>query len=704
MLTVVLVLLLFHTLLVKPKPGMLCCGLFGGSFNQPIADKIIWRLKTLGLFNQSRGSDSCGIYNGDDLIKGVDGNKKFYDFVVNVGVPPNSGKNNVFIGHTRNSTMGAHTAENAHPFNIADKLIFAHNGKIENAWELCRLNDIDSLPLHVDSQGLGHLLAKVGTSILEKYKGYAAILSHDLSKPGVLYAYHGAAKRWKTDDKLEEERPLFFMKTPEGIYFSSMKDSLLFIKEKDDSEPETLPHNIVFTIKDGVVIKQSKYIHREEVNVFSAPSTTHTNTTVYPGYKNYNSDSNSGTNSRTGKAWSSSDTNSQTPEYHNISLETLPKEFSTDDGIYYYRNRYWVNTDKCDGVINVLPNGKVLKEDKSVATKITTLYFFKGILLKSQKEYNLIHKQLQSSDSELMKTLSFSNRNFAKVVSKWSKYPVTNVDDQSKDVDVEFRTKFYLNDKEVSTESTQPLYSERIYNYKDGRLKKITAESATGGTPTMPFFLQHKSAGGSGTEKGGSEKSGTGAFGNTQHSEAREKDADKQRLSVIDNIRDRLRLSKVSPNIEKAISLFYTKYGSEEEICRAMDGIGDEVMKLYAYDLMQNLAGMTSPKQEIIVEAICDIYYQAVKEGVELYELMENGVEEVEYYIGEILENWDFPEDDNKPDDVIDVEAEEVKEETAEELVKKILHSGVRAPFTAPPAGMQADIFKDFDKKKEFPY
>lgn len=252
----------FLGFLFKTNGGYLACGLFGYcGAEAPDLDKI----KILGLFNQDRGTDSCGIAINDVVTKGVDGNAKFSSFIqkYDFEIPD---ENFTVVGHTRRATHGIKNATNAHPFEIykddneADPtLIFAHNGVIKNWLDLCKSYGVDTKDINVDSLGLGSIIAKAKENIkvLTEYKGGAALLFYPLATKNCLYLFHGKSKDTK-HKAAEEERPLFYWKVKDRkqIYVSSMKESLLAIGGGGEgNEIFEVEHNKLILIQNGEFVK-----------------------------------------------------------------------------------------------------------------------------------------------------------------------------------------------------------------------------------------------------------------------------------------------------------------------------------------------------------------------------------------------------------------------------------------------------------------
>lgn len=252
------------------------CGIMAWAGKSPKKfDKAKFNL--LGSYNEDRGIHSCGVSVDGDIFIGIEKNKVFRDFIVNVGYE-NPEKIPVVIGHTRHATGGAHNEYNAHPFgfgklNDTFEFIGVHNGSLLNHEEIATENNIElftDLPgtknhkrsrKKIDSELLLEIIYRnKNFKILSQYNGAAALVFQDLNKPNVLYCWHGASKKYSYEkgDKIFEERPLFYYKeTRNSLYISSMKNSLESIAHDKDAIDE-FEHNTLYTITDGNIEKARK--------------------------------------------------------------------------------------------------------------------------------------------------------------------------------------------------------------------------------------------------------------------------------------------------------------------------------------------------------------------------------------------------------------------------------------------------------------
>ena len=226
LLTLIVIIQILKLLLgYKTDYSIMCCGLFGGSA-KPKHTLDLEKIKTLGLCNMVRGVDSCGYYYNGYIDKGVNDTAQWVSLIANKNIVKGESPCDIFIGHTRKSTVGANIFDNAHPHEVDNNYIQSHNGTLSNHWNLCNKYGVDHTKITVDSIALAHLINKQGWSILNDYVGYAALAMTWRDKPGYLYLYHGASKDKTTDANMWIERPLFYIEQDEGIYYSSMPDSL----------------------------------------------------------------------------------------------------------------------------------------------------------------------------------------------------------------------------------------------------------------------------------------------------------------------------------------------------------------------------------------------------------------------------------------------------------------------------------------------
>ena len=143
------------------------CGIFGVRGHP---DAV--RLTTLGLYSlQHRGQESAGVVAVDDagVARGVRSMGLVSD-MSNVQLDALHGT--MAIGHTRYSTAGSSTIENAQPVLVSSRggsIALAHNGNIVNAGELrMELEDLGSIfASSMDSEVIVHRLARSPASTPE---------------------------------------------------------------------------------------------------------------------------------------------------------------------------------------------------------------------------------------------------------------------------------------------------------------------------------------------------------------------------------------------------------------------------------------------------------------------------------------------------------------------------------------------------------
>ena len=222
----------------------------------------------VGSYNEERGVHSCGVTTDGKIALGISNKKVFRDFIVNVGYE-NPKIIPTVIGHTRHATFGSHSADNAHPFGFGElndgfKFVGVHNGSLLNHKKLATDFKID-LKINkrdkIDSEVLLDIVyKKKDFQVLNKYLGAAALVFQDLTSPNKIYCWHGASKKYATDDniKIWEERPLYYYKeTRNSLYISSMKNSLEAMCGNDETNGE-FDHNTLYTIIDGNIEKAEK--------------------------------------------------------------------------------------------------------------------------------------------------------------------------------------------------------------------------------------------------------------------------------------------------------------------------------------------------------------------------------------------------------------------------------------------------------------
>lgn len=242
------------------------CGIIGWAGKRP-KDFNKQKLDILGIQNETRGTDSCGLTIDGDIRIGIDKNKRYRDFIANADYAPPVEVPTV-IGHTRKSSSGVINFENAHPFGFGQvgensyEFVGVHNGTLHNKEELAKEFGVelkDDTRFKIDSEILLECIYKSGNfKVLSQYEGGAAIVFTNLNEPNVIYCFHGASKK-AHDDKSSPiyiERPLFYYKeSKNSLYISSIEESLRGIADKDkdnwEDDIDEFKTNVVYKITDG---------------------------------------------------------------------------------------------------------------------------------------------------------------------------------------------------------------------------------------------------------------------------------------------------------------------------------------------------------------------------------------------------------------------------------------------------------------------
>lgn len=471
------------------------------------------KLKILGLFNQSRGTHGCGLYLNGEIYKGIEdlvakkNTKEFDDFISNeywVWPEMDLTKGNIAFLHTRQATNGAHIEANTHPFRIKSEdpkntLVGVHNGSIEGIWSLCTKHGVDhaGLHIHVDSKALYTLIDIVGIKILEEYKGYAALLWTKPSEPNSIYVFHGATRKDRNSEEIWEERPMWYLKTAEGIYFSSLVSSLNAIRESKKQVVEELEYNTVFKVTNGKFTGTKTVIDRRDANLTPAyvapvrrtelegPIQQGANCRVllpigFDQHRNLRVIAEESARSaalREGKE--ERDTNLtkslKTPSESIVWRETVPPVTLATfdkDAIRYYKGRHRRAGGKlCCNLLWIKDRGLIGEEGEE---GVKPYWFWQGVMLRDKDCYEQMVIESKIPGGWVGQLTS----NWAYGISRFSKNPVTNLDSEAVDANNFFRFSWYFDERIVKAAQVRPDFSGRCYTISNGFCIKIIPSNA----------------------------------------------------------------------------------------------------------------------------------------------------------------------------------------------------------------------------------
>lgn len=209
---------------------------------------------TLGIANDVRGGDSCGIFIDGKYEYGTGNKKLFQDFFLRSPLLSSVEHSTVAMVHCRKASVGVISESTAQPVILTDekghvKYVLMHNGTIYNYRELAEkyIPDVDITGL-TDSQVMARIFYYAGYDALSEYNGGSvfAIADYRGDKPKVLL-FRGASKRTEFSKEVEEERPLYYCIDPskKELIFSSIWIHIAALRPKHE----------VFSMVDNTLVE-----------------------------------------------------------------------------------------------------------------------------------------------------------------------------------------------------------------------------------------------------------------------------------------------------------------------------------------------------------------------------------------------------------------------------------------------------------------
>lgn len=391
------------------------CGLFG--FSGDFENDFNWdKIKILGIANDIRGGDACGLSTAKNTIHFAKKEKKFDDVFENF-VLPNKVDNGlkIVLGQTRKSSrllrdfLGEEYTQPIRMFDNDGNVLSMgmHNGTLKNHEDLIDEFEVPPFIPQVTDDGeikmvkpndsmtlLWILSIKKDYSVIKKYDGAATIIWYDM-KDEILYLYSGSSLNQYNVEL--RERPLYMLRQKNSFWFSSLKKPLLHINHEEGAIIEETETNCLYSIKNGEILKidDSKEFDRSEVKEnYSYRQSTYTEE-FFPAKTD----------------------NTRTSIFKEKKLK-----------VWMLNGKYMLESDEMNGIYHVNKDGYVTISTKSSFCKtglivkdgsviVTSPHFFiNGIHINKSEDYNRL--------TRILKYDNMPKDDFNKELAKAAGYPI----------------------------------------------------------------------------------------------------------------------------------------------------------------------------------------------------------------------------------------------------------------------------------------
>jgi len=271
----------------------LACGIFGIINTKKNLPFDYSTYCILGIANDLRGGDSCGVFIDGNYDWGAYQEKYFADYLYTSKVLKDA-KNqevSVAIGHCRKASpgMGPLDKEHAQPVVITDKdgkvkFVMVHNGTIYNYEELAKkyIPQVDIKGL-TDSQVMARIFYYSGYQALSEYYGGSVFFIVDYrQKDHPAFIFQGQSKEHSYDTEVKLERPFYFTQSKDGAFKFSSIQLHLDVMFPDDTTYIIQPNTLCKLTARGLhIVKQ--YPRDKVMQTRPVTTTTYSSYPYYSG-------------------------------------------------------------------------------------------------------------------------------------------------------------------------------------------------------------------------------------------------------------------------------------------------------------------------------------------------------------------------------------------------------------------------------------
>lgn len=352
------------------------CGLFG--IINPTPKKINWQLvDILGIANDSRGGDSCGLFIDGRVNYGVKEQSFWCDWYHDDHLHKEMKEATILLGHCRKASVGGKDPDKAHPvchFTEDGQIDFVmvHNGTIKNHTDLAKkfLPEENTTGMS-DTQVMAKIFYNHGYDVLDEYTGAAVFVTVDYrSGAPVTRVFQGWSKEHYTDKAATPERPFYFIFNKGSYVFSSIGTFLMpFVPGDRFKGPEVymVPENTLCELEPTGLKKIQKYDRSDKVQS-GYYGTTYTNPTP----------AGMTTSTKNGGTTTATKENVASTKIHGIfthSVIPATKDYITYNAI---ADLYYEGTQIAHGDVMANIIGKIGNKESSHSKHF---YFWNGVLL-----------------------------------------------------------------------------------------------------------------------------------------------------------------------------------------------------------------------------------------------------------------------------------------------------------------------------------